>query len=64
MNVTEAVRTEKEYIAEIYSEEPAKHIGVAEVVFDELGNTSKVTVGFFSAMGRETQTVGDTRRSG
>ena len=47
MNVKEAVRTAKEYVAELYADEPARHVGVEEVVFDELYNTWKVTIGFF-----------------
>ena len=47
MNVKEAVRTAKKYVAELYADEPARHIGVEEVVFDELGSTWKVTIGFF-----------------
>ena len=47
MNAKEAVRTAKEYVAEIFSDEPANHIGVEEVVFDEQLNAWKVTVGFF-----------------
>ncbi len=47
MNVKEAVQTAKEYVAELYADEPARHIGVEEVVFDDLENAWKVTVGFF-----------------
>ena len=47
MNVKEAVRTAKEYVAELYADEPASHVGVEEVVFDEPDNAWKVTVGFF-----------------
>lgn len=47
MNVKEAVRTAKEYVTELYEEEPVKHIGVEEVIFDERDNAWKITVGFF-----------------
>lgn len=47
MNVKEAVQTAKEYVAELYADEEARHIGVEEVVFDEHDNAWKVTVGFF-----------------
>ncbi|MCY4150898.1 MAG: hypothetical protein OXE94_01505 [Aestuariivita sp.] len=47
MNVKAAVHTAKEYVAELYSDELARHIGVEEVVFDELSSTWKVTIGFF-----------------
>lgn len=47
MDVKEAVQTAKEYVAELYADEPARHIGVEEVVFDEPDDAWKVTVGFF-----------------
>ncbi len=47
MNVREAVQTAKAYIGHLYADEPARHIGVEEVVFDEPENAWKVTVGFF-----------------
>ncbi|MDE0698751.1 MAG: hypothetical protein OXH76_23270 [Boseongicola sp.] len=47
MDVKEAVRTAKEYVADLYSDEPARHIGVEEVIFDEPKNAWKVTIGFF-----------------
>lgn len=47
MNVKEAVQTAKKYVAELYEDEPAKHIGVEEVVFDRASNSWKVTVGFY-----------------
>ncbi len=47
MNVKEAVQTAKEYVAELYADEKARHIGVEEVVFDERDDAWKVTVGFF-----------------
>lgn len=47
MDAKEAVRTAKEYVADLYSDEPARHIGVEEVIFDEPKNAWKVTIGFF-----------------
>ena len=47
MNAKEAVQTAKKYVVEIYDDEPAKHIGVEEVVFDQESNSWKITVGFF-----------------
>lgn len=47
MNVKDAVQTAKKYVAELYEDEPAKHIGVEEVVFDQVSNSWKVTVGFY-----------------
>ena len=47
MDVKEAVRTAKEYIADIYAGENVQHVGLEEVVFDETENAWKVTIGFF-----------------
>ena len=47
MNVKDAVQTAKKYVAELYEDEPARHIGVEEVVFDRVSNSWKVTVGFY-----------------
>ncbi len=47
MNVKEAVQTAKKYVAELYADEKARHIGVEEVVFDERDDAWKVTIGFF-----------------
>lgn len=47
MDVSEATRIAKEYIAEVFAEEEITHIGLEEVDFDEMKRTWKVTVGFY-----------------
>ncbi len=47
MNVKEAVQAAKEYVADLYADEPVRHIGVEEVTFDEQDDAWKVTIGFF-----------------
>ncbi len=47
MNVKEAVQAAKVYVADLYEDEPAKHIGVEEVKFDEYKKVWEVTIGFF-----------------
>jgi len=46
MDVKQAVRTAKKYVADILSEEPVANIGLEEVEFDEIENTWAVTIGF------------------
>lgn len=47
MDVRDAVRKAKEYVADTFADESIEHLGLEEVVFDEAGQTWKVTVGFF-----------------
>ena len=47
MTVREAVQVAKLYVAEIYDDEPIRHIGVEEVKLDEQESVWKVTIGFF-----------------
>lgn len=47
MDVKEAARMAKDYLANVFSEEEITHIGLEEVDFDEGSKTWKVTVGFF-----------------
>lgn len=47
MNVKQAVQTAKDYVTELYADEPARHVGVEEVQFDEGDNAWRVTIGFF-----------------
>ena len=47
MDVKEAVRKAKEYIADLYAGENIRHAGLEEVIFDETENAWKVTIGFF-----------------
>ncbi len=46
MDVKEAVRTAKEYIAELYAGEEITYVGLEEVVFNEESNSWNVTIGF------------------
>ncbi len=46
MDVKQAVRTAKKYVADILSEEPVANIGLEEVEFDEIENIWAVTIGF------------------
>ena len=47
MDVKEAARMAKDYLANVFSEEDISYIGLEEVDFDEVSKTWKVTVGFF-----------------
>lgn len=46
MDVKEAVRTAKSYVAELFDGEGITDVGLEEVKFDELQNSWIVTVGF------------------
>ena len=46
MDVKEAVRTAKVYIADLYTDEEIVNLGLEEVVFEEQPDTWKVTIGF------------------
>ena len=46
MNVKEAARAAKSYIADIYSDEDISDIGLEEVEIDDFTDTWKITVGF------------------
>lgn len=46
MDVKEAVRTAKNYIAELFTGETITNIGLEEVVFDDTSNNWEVTIGF------------------
>jgi len=46
MDVKQAVRAAKKYVADILSEEPIANIGLEEVEFDEIENTWAVAIGF------------------
>lgn len=52
MSVKDAVRRAKEYVAETFAEESIEHLGLEEVVFDEVEQIWKVTVGFFRPWNR------------
>ncbi len=46
MDVKEAVGTAKEYVADLFADEAITHVGLEEVVFDEVSGDWKVTIGF------------------
>ena len=46
MDVKEAVRTAKEYLAELFAEETITDVGLEEVVFDDASNEWNITIGF------------------
>ena len=46
MEVKEAVGTAKEYVADLFADEMITHVGLEEVVFDEVSGDWKVTIGF------------------
>lgn len=47
MQVNDAVRIAKEYVADIFSGEQIEEVGLEEVDFDEAGPAWRVTIGFF-----------------
>ena len=46
MDVKEAVRTAKNYIAELFTSETITNLGLEEVKFNDTSNNWEVTVGF------------------
>lgn len=46
MEVKEAARQAKQYIADLFKEEQVQQIGLEEIEFDEATKTWRVTVGF------------------
>lgn len=46
MDVKEAVRTAKNYIAELFTDETITNVGLEEVKFDDTSNNWEVTIGF------------------
>jgi len=46
MDVKEAVRTAKEYIADLFANEGVSNLGLEEVEFDDGKRTWQVTIGF------------------
>ena len=46
MDVKEAVRTAREYIANLFADENVKHVGLEEVEFDDLSKVWHITIGF------------------
>ena len=46
MDVKDAVKTAKEYLADLYEGEQITDVGLEEVVFEDLSNHWKITIGF------------------
>jgi len=46
MDVKQAVRTAKDYVSDLFSEEQIRNIGLEEVEFDDTSKVWLVTVGF------------------
>ena len=46
MDVKDAVRTAKAYLADLFEDEQITNVGLEEVVFDEASSVWKITVGF------------------
>ncbi len=46
MDVKEAVRIAKEYLGDLFETEQITNVGLEEVVFEEMSNSWKVTLGF------------------
>lgn len=46
MDVKEAVRTAKSYVAELFTDETIGNVGLKEVEFNDTSNNWEVTIGF------------------
>ena len=46
MDVKEAVRRAKEYLDDLFEAEQIQNVGLEEVVFEDMSNSWKVTIGF------------------
>lgn len=47
MDVVQAVRAAREFLNAVYADENIQSIGLEEVVFDEISQKWKITLGFF-----------------
>ncbi len=54
MDVKEAVRTAKDYLADLMADEGIENLGLEEVQFDEAERHWKVTIGFSRPWDRKT----------
>ncbi len=59
MDVKKAVRAAKSYVADLYEDEPIIHLGIEEVVFDELKNSWLVTVGFYRPWNKKPKSISE-----
>lgn len=46
MDVKEAVRIAKEYLGDLFEDEQIMNVGLEEVVFEDVSNIWKITIGF------------------
>ena len=46
MDVKEAARTAKEYLTDLFAEEPIMNVGLEEVEYEDRKNIWKITIGF------------------
>ena len=46
MDVKQAVRTAREYLIDLYESEQITNVGLEEVVFENITNSWKITIGF------------------
>ena len=46
MDVRQAARTAKEYIVDLFADEQITNVGLEEVVFEDMSNNWKITIGF------------------
>lgn len=53
MDVKEAARTAKEYLADLFSEEEITDVGLEEVAFDGLSSEWRITMGFSRPWNRQ-----------
>ena len=61
MDVKEAVRTAKDYLADLFVDEDLENVGLEEVVFDGGSNRWSITIGFsrpWDRAGKKAQTQG------
>lgn len=56
MEVKEAIRVAKEYVGDLFSEEPIEDVGLEEVDFDDASNEWRITVGFSRPWSGKAQT--------
>ena len=57
MDVKEAVKTAKEYLADLFEAEQITNVGLEEVVFEDLSNSWKITIGFSRPWGHKNALV-------
>ena len=62
MDVREAARTAKTYIADVFAEEDIDELGLEEVDFDDRSNLWKITISFLRPRGRNGQVTGRRNR--